>query len=494
MSIHNHSKIVTDNLVFYYDSGNIKSWKGQPTTNLVSDSMSIYNNVPAHVTATLTTTGETFRGATVYALTLTPTTATGVSYLTAGNNPGIGVVSNGGGGLAGRYTGHSIFFKPTVALHTTPIFTNYSNIPGWQSSTNNHPVEDGWFRAHVIWYDTVTRSDGKYWAINPASATINVPIVTYFAGPFKEDRNDSAFVAQYTPSSRGSTDALVDLTGRNTLTPSNMVYGTDGLFSFNGSNSCFDLNNNALISGTQAFTIEAWYYTAATDTAGREIIGNYGTGYTGSGQLWFATHGLWIGGATPYHTGAPLKNGTYYTAATRTAAGATALYKNGILDQSGTNTTSIASNINWRIGKDVNGDGEPFNGNIYMIRVYSKALSAGEIYQNYLAQKSRFERFGGMFSVTNSGASSYLIDGVANPTLTLRRGYTYYFSLDAAGHPFWIKTSAITGTTGSYDTNVANNGITSGVVTFNVPTSAPNTLYYICQFHGSMVGTLNIVN
>jgi hypothetical protein len=43
------------------------------------------------------------------------------------------------------------------------------------------------------------------------------------------------------------------------------------------------------------------------------------------------------------------------------------------------------------------------------------------------------------FLVSNSGASSYLINGDVNPTLELIRGETYTFALSSAGHPFWIK-------------------------------------------------------
>jgi len=96
------------------------------------------------------------------------------------------------------------------------------------------------------------------------------------------------------------------------------------------------------------------------------------------------------------------------------------------------------------------------------------------------------------FSVTNSGASAYTIDGSNNPTLNLLRGFTYSFSLNASGHPFWIKTSATTGTGNQYNSGVTNNGTASGTIIFSVPFDAPSTLYYICQFHGSMQGTINI--
>ena len=97
-------------------------------------------------------------------------------------------------------------------------------------------------------------------------------------------------------------------------------------------------------------------------------------------------------------------------------------------------------------------------------------------------------------AVTNAGAGAYVINGSSNPSLTLQRGVSYKFQVSASGHPFWIKTAAVTGTGSAYSTGVTNNGSESGTIVFNVPLDAPDTLYYICQYHGSMVGTLNIVN
>ena len=97
------------------------------------------------------------------------------------------------------------------------------------------------------------------------------------------------------------------------------------------------------------------------------------------------------------------------------------------------------------------------------------------------------------YTVTNSGASAYTINSSSNPTLTLQRGGTYTFNVSATGHPFWIKTAQVTGTGSAYSTGVTNNGTDSGTITFTVPGNAPSTLYYICQVHGSMVGTINVV-
>ena len=97
------------------------------------------------------------------------------------------------------------------------------------------------------------------------------------------------------------------------------------------------------------------------------------------------------------------------------------------------------------------------------------------------------------YNVTNSGASAYTINGATNPTLTLVRNQTYFFTVNASTHPFWIKTAATTGTGDQYNTGVTNNGDDVGGITFTVPGDAPNTLYYICQLHSSMQGTINII-
>ncbi len=97
------------------------------------------------------------------------------------------------------------------------------------------------------------------------------------------------------------------------------------------------------------------------------------------------------------------------------------------------------------------------------------------------------------FNVTAPNASVYTIDGSNNPTLALLRGFTYTFTVNvAASHPFWIKTSQTTGTGNAYTSGITNNGITSGVLTFSVPYNAPGTLYYICQNHSAMTGTITI--
>jgi Cu/Zn superoxide dismutase len=103
------------------------------------------------------------------------------------------------------------------------------------------------------------------------------------------------------------------------------------------------------------------------------------------------------------------------------------------------------------------------------------------------------------YDVTNTGASAYIFNGEglsdsSNPDFTFKRGGTYTFNMDTPGHPFFINTVRGTGAANAYNSGVTNNGAVSGTITFTVPTDAPNTLYYNCQFHGSMTGTIAITD
>ncbi len=103
------------------------------------------------------------------------------------------------------------------------------------------------------------------------------------------------------------------------------------------------------------------------------------------------------------------------------------------------------------------------------------------------------------YTIGNQGASAYIFNGeglenVSNPELTLKRGETYEFNIDSPGHPFIIKSIQGTGTDNAYNTGVSNNGTAEGKIVFTVPADAPDTLFYNCEFHGSMTGTFNIVD
>ena len=79
-----------------------------------------------------------------------------------------------------------------------------------------------------------------------------------------------------------------------------------------------------------------------------------------------------------------------------------------------------------------------------------------------------------------------------NPTLYLTRGKNYRFSVNAPGHPFYIKTVNSTGTGNAYDDGVDNNGAAVGIITFKVPYNAPDILHYNCSIHSGMHGEIRV--
>ena len=65
-------------------------------------------------------------------------------------------------------------------------------------------------------------------------------------------------------------------------------------------------------------------------------------------------------------------------------------------------------------------------------------------------------------------------------------------NVNASGHPFWIQTvSGAYSAENVYSTGVTNGGTDNGTIIFEVPFNAPQ-LYYVCQYHSSMAGSITV--
>lgn len=414
MTVNGGPNTITNGLVACYDFQSPTGFEGVTTTNLIADTdVNIYNNVPDHVSITLTKTALKYRDAFIWKEVITPTTSTGVSYLTGGNNPGIGVYTTGGGGTANRYTGHSIFFRPDnsegqAALTSCPVYTHYSNIAGWQSTCNYDDMGDGWFRANVFWYDTVTRSDGKYWAINPLQAYINRPITIYWAGPFKEDRNDSSHISTFVNGTRSASTGARDLTKNRTTSTLNVTYPSGKNYSnypyLNSYDGALNTDSSAILN-TDTHSI---FFTIRFNTTS-----TYGSnGYSGS---WNKIFGFNAGGSDrspgiwrfpsqryihwrydPNNSGCDFgKNASnndfdidtwYYIGVTKNGA-STVMYVNGI--QVGTGTVSnpkTAGNAAVQLFEYYPTD----LASMGLCQIYNRVLTADEVFSNFNAIRGRY--------------------------------------------------------------------------------------------------------
>ena len=135
----------------------------------------------------------------------------------------------------------------------------------------------------------------------------------------------------------------------------------------------------------------------------------------------------------------------------------------------------------------------------YGFRVNAGAQISGSTVISASIREIPKETLNTVFDVVNDGADAYWFSGAvsgSNPTLTLVRGLEYTFNIEAAGHPFWFQT-----VDGAYDSNnvwldgVQNAGANVGTIIFELTgSSIPNTLYYVCQNHSSMGGSINVVD
>jgi len=97
------------------------------------------------------------------------------------------------------------------------------------------------------------------------------------------------------------------------------------------------------------------------------------------------------------------------------------------------------------------------------------------------------------YYITNSGSGAYLVNGVSNGLITFEKGKKYRIHVNATGHPFWIQTVSGAYSSGNvYSTGITNGGAQSGHILVELPQDAPDNLYYACQFHSSMAGSIAI--
>ena len=97
------------------------------------------------------------------------------------------------------------------------------------------------------------------------------------------------------------------------------------------------------------------------------------------------------------------------------------------------------------------------------------------------------------YYISNSGSGSYTVNGVANGLISFEKGKKYRIHINASGHPFWIQTVSGGYSSGNvYSTGITNGGEDVGYILVELPQNAPDSLYYACQYHSSMAGSISV--
>jgi len=405
------SKVVTSGSIFHYDTGDmINSFKGKPGTNLLVGPNKNYNGY----SITNYSNGKLFETngytETVNIPALGPRTVESVEiynvysgYGTDGNFnccPTLFYYSNSW--RSTQLQGNTLYMYEIIykceSGYTDPNYMyhyeyradgTYNTEFGVHDNSRRISLGDGWYYAWGSFTTQPTTADGTFgcWYYN-----YNVRDKLSIASISLQQGDSVLPPRQLIPSNstRSNTQGLLDLTGNTTLDVTNASFNSTGLITFDGTNDFVDTNRTDLVTGTNPFTIEA---VSKNNSGYGAIIGNYGPGYT-SNSIWVFAGGLYLNGGYGYiNDYGSRMNGTHHLVCVRETDGTFRTYFDGVLDVSN-NPGSIANvpaNINWRIGSDVNAIGaEPFNGDIYVAKVYNRALTAGEVRQNYGHYKTRF--------------------------------------------------------------------------------------------------------
>jgi hypothetical protein len=401
-----YGKIVTSGLVFAYDAGDYRnSYLGAPGQNYATGPNRAYNGL------TLSTydNGKVFRAngytETVFIPTLGNRQVETIEIYNEYDGYGVNGNYNCCMNIFGystvqwlpntTYTYQVIYKSQTGYTHPNFMYHyEYRSNGSYITEFGVHTTDlrtylgDGWYHA---WNTFTTNAEAaygytgmwiyEYYGLNKIQlAAVSIVPGTIIRPPLQ-------FIDE--GATRATSQSLLDLTGGSILTAA-CSYKSNGEMTFDGTDDKIDINRNNLVSGTGAFTVEA----VINNIAGiGVIIGNYGPGYTGD-SIWVFAGGMYLNGGYGYMDNYnSYMNGLHHLVCIREADGTFKTYQDGVLRRN-TNPgspASVRSDINWRIGVDVNStNAEPFNGDIHLVKVYNKALTEAEVLQNYRHYKTRF--------------------------------------------------------------------------------------------------------
>jgi hypothetical protein len=222
---------------------------------------------------------------------------------------------------------------------------------------------------------------------------------------YNPNQLSSGLVFCYDGANSKTVNSNINIGGAGTITKSNVTYTSEynGGYVFTGNNSSYIDTSVADFGIGNSYTIEAWYIQSGNNTAGNNygvIFGNYGPGYSGSTQIWFFTAGLWHGSGYGYIPNQGENGSTYsgvalnaprHILSIKSGTSVKSFYQGNKVVDTTMPDNSVATNINWRIGTDVNSSqGEALNGKIYLIRMYNRAFTDAEASYAFSSTKGRF--------------------------------------------------------------------------------------------------------
>lgn len=384
MAVFSGPEIVNSGLVFHYDIDNVqKSWKGEPTVNLIANSDPTTGwSVANYLTSAATVTFETENNIPHMKIT-NVVVDTGYPRIEPSSNLTSTVTDGFSASFEAKGTPGSAIKLALYSAGSTKISLTANLTSDWQRFTFNNQT-------------TGFTLDKAYFRID----TNNTGDVRYVRRIQVEQKNYST---PYVKGTRTANQAIIDMIGGVVLQANSLTYNSNNTFSFNGTNSLINtdvLSHQFLNTGVTVSVVFRYNQTTTNDNLiswGSSAF-NGGLSYSweirlrGNGSIEFSP-GVYTTGTAPQrmsYNQSPVFNGRDVVLDVVYAANSVSyIYENGTQK-----TTNDYGNVglynntqSLRIGR---GTDTNFPGTIYSVKLYNRPLSAAEIRQNFEALRSRF--------------------------------------------------------------------------------------------------------
>lgn len=256
---------------------------------------------------------------------------------------------------------------------------------------------DGWFWA---WNTFTTQATTAQIVFRSFYYQYNVSDIFYVARAMVTPGDYTQLNPRFWPSlgtTRSSTQVFSDPLGTNTYTATNLTYANDGTIGFNGSNSIITSPNNTALD-TQTPTVEVWVKTNSLNQNGfwfekGAVNTQYALFQEGTNINW-RTYTNPSSFTNLSASSSNLSTSAWSQVVATYSSGSKVIYVNGVAVASDSTTGTLATNNNgMSIGAYGGTSGSNayfYNGNIGVVRVYNRALSADEVMQNFNATRGRY--------------------------------------------------------------------------------------------------------
>jgi len=408
MSLSHGPSFATSGLVFACDMTNTqKSWKGAPITN-------VQWNSGSEITP-WTVGGQNNDVSSTIGLTAPIPQAKTWEFIKTGTSSQWNGWENSYGGIwtgsSGDYWSTSYWYKTQDPAGATGFGIGNFFTSDWSRSYNTTVIDsvssiiaDGnWHYNYTVVrfnenYSNAIIVDGPSWGYSTSSGLLYVNGLCW---------NKNSYAAPWAAGTRSNTQAIVDLTGNNTVTVNNLTYANDGTFSFNGSSDY--VTAGTLPGSFSSFTVSVWFNSTSVSNYRNPIdcnfsyngtVGNIGPRLeqNSSGALGWVVSGNTSNNSTFDSfvvKSSGLQANTWYNAVITWTNGSANTYLNGVPVTINASTPNGFVNVfnNVIIGKGYHLDAasiRSFTGQISTVQIYNASLTATQILQNFNARKGLY--------------------------------------------------------------------------------------------------------